>query len=159
MEPLSPAGLAGRPLLRAELSALPPPRVPPAPVCRFRPFGRAGEGRGKLFGNEKRQGGRGVEDWAQAEGRVSPVLEVAEAKRRIPPGEGGGGGGGHRTASPAAAYIPVHRHVWPVRGNAPAFAFAISAVWWFKKTAVRTWPRGKTRPSRPSRGFNPFRLL
>lgn len=81
---------------------------------------------------------------------------------------GGGRSGGSRREKEAeeeegsAPPLPppptslVHRHVCPVRGNAPAFAFAISAVWWFKETAVRSWSRGKSRPSRPSRAFTPF---
>lgn len=83
-----------------------------------------------------------MENWAQAEGRVSAVLEVDEAadpagrRRRT----------GHRTAPPAAASIPCAQTRLPGAGTAPAFAFATGAVWWFKETAVRLGPVEKPDP-------------
>lgn len=70
-------------------------------------------------------------------------------KRRVPKR----GAGKHLSGSPA-----VRKHGCPVGESAPAFAFEITVGWWFKETHMRTWPCGKIRPSRASRGFDSFRF-
>lgn len=146
-------GLPGGPCCAPGSARCPRPASLPRPSAASAPSDGRDRGRGKLFGNKKRKGG----DGEAGAGRRTDLACV---------GGGGRSGGSHLEEEeegiapplPPPPTSPVHRHVCLVRGNAPAFAFAISAVWWFKEIAVRPWPRGKTRPSRPSRSFTPFRF-